>query len=487
MRELTAALSARGLHPHLERIEQGEALSRGIASGRSLVLLVFPRPDPPRTESEWQAFFAYPDRREELEVSVLLDSVRPDDPSLPEAARLADELVLLLDRLSAAVESDHRLVLLRGARLQLERPTRGMGERPSRSADRDLGLGSPAGRREETLDAPGFGDPVRGPAPRRTRSPRRGRQPAYSIEEEKPARREEGALPPESGSPEAAEVPPARDIRFTTYAPTTIAPRAWATLLAYCHRPSAAQAIEDDRKARLGGAVTRAEAESSQAIAAGAEITVVPEIPGCLFNPPRASILWLEDWHRVEFRFQTLETGAVKGPAATAPASRLSGWVSFYLGPILVSEIPLGLRVVDAAQGSRIPLAAGIGEPDEVRPTTVSPYQAVFVSYSHRDEVIVDRLGNAYKALGLPYLRDVEILRSGEEWNPALLRKIDEADIFQLCWSQTARKSVYVEQEWRHALKRGQASFIRPLYWESPMPDPPPELSGIHFAYYPIG
>ena len=51
-------------------------------------------------------------------------------------------------------------------------------------------------------------------------------------------------------------------------------------------------------------------------------------------------------------------------------------------------------------------------------------------------------------------LRDVEILRSGEEWSPAPLQKIDEADIFQLCWSQTASDSQYVKREWQHALAR---------------------------------
>jgi hypothetical protein len=44
----------------------------------------------------------------------------------------------------------------------------------------------------------------------------------------------------------------------------------------------------------------------NQTIARGAEIVVVPELPGCHFNPPRASFLWLEDWHRAEFRVQGL-------------------------------------------------------------------------------------------------------------------------------------------------------------------------------------
>jgi len=151
--------------------------------------------------------------------------------------------------------------------------------------------------------------------------------------------------------------------------------------------------------------------------------------------------------------------------------------VSFYAGPVLVGETPIGFRVSPQADSE---------EARPAEPSTASPYQPIFVSYSHQDTVIVEQLEKAYKALGNSYLRDVEILRSGEEWNPALLKKIDEADIFQLYWSKAASVSEYVTQEWQHALARGKPSFIRPLYWEKPMPDPPPELAKIHFAFYEI-
>jgi TIR domain len=67
------------------------------------------------------------------------------------------------------------------------------------------------------------------------------------------------------------------------------------------------------------------------------------------------------------------------------------------------------------------------------------------VSYAHEDSAVVDRLGRAYKVLGMEFLRDVEKLRSGEKWNPALLAMIERADIFQLYWSRTAKLSRHVE------------------------------------------
>jgi hypothetical protein len=73
----------------------------------------------------------------------------------------------------------------------------------------------------------------------------------------------------------------------------------------------------------------------------------------------------------------------------------------------------------------------------------------------------------------MKFLRDIETLRSGEKWNPALLAMIERANIFQLYWSPAAKRSRYVEQEWRHALKQEKNHFIRPLYWKVPMPQPP--------------
>ena len=73
--------------------------------------------------------------------------------------------------------------------------------------------------------------------------------------------------------------------------------------------------------------------------------------------------------------------------------------------------------------------------------------------------MVVDELEKAYRVLGFQYLRDVRLLRSGQSWSETLLNKIDEADIFQLCWSNAARRSPYVEREWRHALRRDIPAF----------------------------
>jgi hypothetical protein len=262
-------------------------------------------------------------------------------------------------------------------------------------------------------------------------------------------------------------------VDFTVFYPMTIFPERWYKLLAYVHLPSAFEFVLADSHTQLGTQARNFATgcdRAAQLIKQGAEIVIVPKLPVCRFNPPRTSLLWLEDWHRAEFRMQAEPD--LPGFELDMP---ITGRVAFYVGPILIGEVRITAYISRDAQHT-----------DPERPNaheTAKSYQSVFVSYSHKDTAIVDRLERAYTVLGMEYFRDVRILRSGEKWNPALLGKIEEADIFQLCWSYAAKESDYVEQEWRHAVSLDRPYFIRPVYWEKPMPAPPAELGDIHFAY----
>jgi type VI secretion system ImpA family protein len=270
----------------------------------------------------------------------------------------------------------------------------------------------------------------------------------------------------------AAEPIAPAEVCFTAYCPMEITPGLWETLLVYAHLPGAVGAVYEDSGMLLGPHPQfhrRHGAVATNEIQRGAEITVVPEMPGCRFNPPRASFLWLEDWHRIEFRLlASQDLPGFKWGEAT------NGRVAFYVGPVLVAEVKCSAL-----------FSTGAGEsshPARHFKTTGNAYHAIFVSYSQKDAYIVEQLERAYIVLGLDYMRDLTILRTGEEWNPQLLRKIEEADIFQLCWSIAAKESRYVEQEWRHALDLHRPHFIRPVYWEMPLPEPPLELKNLHFA-----
>ncbi|HYU32620.1 MAG TPA: TIR domain-containing protein [Thermoanaerobaculia bacterium] len=254
----------------------------------------------------------------------------------------------------------------------------------------------------------------------------------------------------------------------------------WQTLLVYLAAgPAGLAEAEADARRRLRAPLETYAASAAAArrpIPQGTLVTVVPELPSFRFNPPFATLLWLEDWHCAEIRMQAL-------PEAE-PGKTVEGRVAFFIGPLLIGENDLEVEVVDGSEG------AIDSHPQERASRTPLPgrslaaaYRSIFVSYSHADSEIVDRLEAAYRALGDSYFRDVEILRSGETWSPALLAKIREADVFQLCWSEAARASRFVEQEWRHALGLEKERFVRPMYWRKPLPDPPTELADLHFTY----
>ena len=77
------------------------------------------------------------------------------------------------------------------------------------------------------------------------------------------------------------------------------------------------------------------------------------------------------------------------------------------------------------------------------------------------------------RTMGDEYLRDVTTLRAGEQWNDRLLELVRTADVFQLFWSRNSMRSPWVRQEWEYALSLGRPHFVRPTYWELPLPEAP--------------
>jgi hypothetical protein len=273
------------------------------------------------------------------------------------------------------------------------------------------------------------------------------------------------------------------NVQFTVFQPKRIRPARWCDLVASAHleekRPGSnpeepapleqarrnAKRILEDVEA---GQVAERTEDSRQAIPRGGEITFLPEVDGVEFNPSQLQFLWQEDEHTVHFRMRA-------APELDGKVAR--GRMSVFFGAILVADLTLRFAVSRAAE---------INEPKPPDAVTARPYRKIFASYSHKDDQIVEQFERYAEAFGDEYLRDVRRLRSGEQWNERLLQMIDEADVFQLFWSRNALDSPYVEQEWRHALRRGLVGFVRPVYWEEPFPErppesPAPELRRLHF------
>lgn len=141
-------------------------------------------------------------------------------------------------------------------------------------------------------------------------------------------------------------------------------------------------------------------------------------------------------------------------------------------GKILLTSIITGLRNSE-------PLLMG-GCQTEIKRL----YKKVFVSYASADvNEVLGRLQGIQKiAPEMEFFLDKKSLRSGKYWEDELQKAIESADAFYLFWSDNAKKSKWVEREWRFALKLKGLDFIEPFPLVTPDEcPPPPELSKKHF------
>jgi TIR domain-containing protein len=290
------------------------------------------------------------------------------------------------------------------------------------------------------------------------------------------------------GPSDTAPAPRAVDenVQFTVYRPRRIPVETWCTVLAFAHLaerrpdapPSTPDPVEEVRRqaAQVLGDLASTYADTTQdsadAIPRAGEITFSLDLPDLEVNPSQRSFRWLEDVQREEFHVRA--SRALDGRTAR-------GTLHVYLGAIVVAEVALAIRVDGAASAS---------VPPEVESAHARPYRRIFPSYSHLDEPIVQQVEAYARTLGDEYLRDVTHLRSGEVWSERLADFIRTADVFQLFWSRNSMASTWVRREWEYALSLGRPFFVRPTYWEMPMPEapdlPPPALRALHFQRLPL-
>ena len=270
------------------------------------------------------------------------------------------------------------------------------------------------------------------------------------------------------------------NVRFTVYRPPAMAPQRWYPLLFFTHlgerRPDAPPDEPDplalvDTTARgiLGPAAAsfpRIVQDAGAGIPHEALLRIVPSVPGLTFNPPEYSFLWTESVHKAEFTIRA---------DAAFEGRTVRGSIDVRMGAISVAFITLAIPIDARTTGQQPPV-----------PEVFHPYRRIFASYSHKDTAIVRQFANYARGIGDSYMLDVIDLRAGENWNERLLQLIDDADVFQLFWSSNSMGSPFVRREWEHALTVEKSNFVRPLYWESPLPErdglPPPELKARHFA-----
>ena len=212
----------------------------------------------------------------------------------------------------------------------------------------------------------------------------------------------------------------------------------------------------------MGGQPKSTSAASVVTVDLGQMITFVPQIPGLVFDPPEQTLAWRPPHQNATFLFTVPET----------VESDFVGRVLVYQGVMIIGEIPVTLRLNAASASDAL---ASAGEFTRLDP--------VFASYSHRDTPVMEHFRRARQHSGQKMLVDIYDLRAGEIWANRLLEMIDESAVFQLFWSDHSAASQYCREEWEHALTLlpQRPRFIQPVWWEAPMPSPPPELANLHF------
>jgi hypothetical protein len=197
------------------------------------------------------------------------------------------------------------------------------------------------------------------------------------------------------------------------------------------------------------------------------EITLIPEVPGIRFNPPRRSFSWATGLR------MHAESFFIYAPFSLIDQS-VRGRISVFFKQLLFAEIALDLRVAkDLA-----PKEEGWAKEADQR------FRKVFPSYSNHDVEVVEAI-EQLQTIGSEYLRKVVKMRSDQQWDEGLPATIADADVFQLFWSGNAAQSAQVEKEWRHAITLQRVAFVRPVYWEIPMGEAPEPLRRLRFCFLP--
>jgi TIR domain/Caspase domain len=268
------------------------------------------------------------------------------------------------------------------------------------------------------------------------------------------------------------------NVKFTAFRPAILVPGKWRRMMVFMHLDDALTLTEMETRARqvlsvdsYGSVIIRESDEYRDGvdtrlpIVQEDQITLIPEVPGIRFNPPRRSFSWAAGLR------MHAESFFIYAPSSLTDQSA-RGRISVFFKRLLLAEIALDLRVAKDSAPNEEGWAKG----------TDQRFRKVFPSYSINDVEVVEAM-EQFQTTGSDYLRNVLKMRSGQQWSEGLPATIADADVFQLFWSRNAAQSAQVEREWRQAI--ALPVFVRPVYWEIPMQEAPEPLRRLQFCFLP--
>lgn len=273
---------------------------------------------------------------------------------------------------------------------------------------------------------------------------------------------------------------PEDEIYFRAYHPSQVSKESQLNIFAYAHLAQELSLVEQDLseiapQVVSGIVITRAPKPTR--IVSGTPIAARISLDDERLSPDAQIKIWNGKWLRFAFSV-TIDESLV--------GKELKGCIYFEVFGIEVATLPISVLVAtDNQLGSVQPNPLTLAKQNIV---STKMYQKIFVSYSRKDMVVVDLYRQAQLALGNDVFVDRYSLRSGEDWQAGLAKGIDEADVFQLFWSDNSSASPNVKHEWTYALeykcKNGTGDgFIRPVFWRQPLSSPPLQLQHLNFRF----
>lgn len=249
-------------------------------------------------------------------------------------------------------------------------------------------------------------------------------------------------------------------VDFTLTAPAQVVPRVPFEIFVWAHEPDDRARILARAREELQVRDVLARTKGTFRVPTGTALTVRLRILGAVIDEPVDAMTWEGESTCVSFVVTLPELNA---------QTRCGGSAHIYAEGVQIAKITF--------------LLSGAGA-DGVLASSSARYRTAFASYASpdRDQVLGRIQGIRKVAPELDIFLDVLSLRSGQNWEQELWRVIPASDIFYLFWSAHARRSEWVEREWRCALRERGIGFIDPIPLESPEESPPPqELSSLHF------
>jgi serine/threonine protein kinase len=204
-------------------------------------------------------------------------------------------------------------------------------------------------------------------------------------------------------------------------------------------------------------------------VARGSNLLFTCLAPGLLIDDPVQQLRWQGRTESVQFGITVPRHGLPRTSIITVQVAQ--------------DGVPLGCLKFRLQV---LPPAANHGTTPTSTATKMHRYRRAFASYCSRDRDEVLKRVQVLRRLGIEVFQDVLDLHPGDEWEPALLERIAQSDLFLLFWSTAAQQSTWVHRELRCALERramdGDLPEIVPVVLEGPpVPAPPRELAHLHF------